>query len=229
MSQGPTGVRGLQGPVGVEGPSGRTGMTGLFGPQGEKGPTGVKGPTGIPGSTGIQLYGNGSLVQCSSVRVSTAIPDEYTPVNLTFQTFNPALAEPLFNTSVAISGQYDASGLNYYGNPLSFSTEFITVPAGKYYMSAIVTLNNALSGLTPPPFTIVTSLESYNQVSFSTLTKGTAAGPGGASHLQYYYTPTEDTDVVVRVAASSGTEPFGLFLNPTPMYPSATLSIVKIW
>jgi hypothetical protein len=218
---GPTGVRGPQGPIGITGFMGPVGSTGMIGPQGVYGPVGVTGVTGITGSTGIQLYGNGSLVQCGTVLspVITVNTSRSGPYMFSDLSTNPALLE---TRSSSISGQYDTSGLNYYGNPLEISNEFITIPAGKYFISAAisttyVTNNSNISYL---------QLASYNGATYTGIVNGIPARTGSTNHLQCYYTPSTDTAVSVRVISSVDN---ALLLNRVDPANVAALSIVKIW
>lgn len=215
---GPTGVRGPQGPRGQIGVVGPTGIQGMFGPQGVQGPLGFTGRGGIGGSTGIQLYGNGSLVQCAARTGTPALSTNGNYQTIGLNAVNPALSG---SNSVSISGQYDASGLNYYGNPLVMSQPLITIPNGKYFISATLSTKD-ISG------TNITSLDlaSYNGVSYTTIVTGIAARPGSDCHLQHYYTPSTDTTVSLRARTSTSGQVFTEVIGNVPY---ATLSIVKIW
>lgn len=224
---GPTGVAGPQGPRGAVGITGPTGIAGMFGPQGARGPTGVTGATGIAGSTGIHLYGNGSLVQCATLDGASVSVNHSAPyiVDGLVPFANPTLSG---STSTSISGQYDASGLNYYGNPLLISNEFITIPAGKYFISAALTTEYAASGCNVSYF----QLSSYSDSTYSNIVNGIPARQGSTTHLQHYFTPSNDTVVSLRVFSQSADSPAGdgdVLLSPAPPSRQLALSIVKIW
>lgn len=217
------GVQGPQGPKGQIGPLGPRGLTGPAGKSGNGGPTGATGPAGIVGSTGIQLYGNASLIQCASLRNSN-IPVESNAVGyyipFAFNTFTPALSG---NRSTTITGQYDTSGLNYYGVPLTVSGEYITVPSGKYLISSVLPIGKDLS---LSEFFLELSL--YTGEGWSTIVRGTPAGAACASHLQHYYTSSQDTIVGFRLFTTPNVT-MGVFQDVSTGYPNASLSIVKIW
>lgn len=217
MSTGPTGVRGPQGPRGEVGITGPTGATGPQGPQGQIGQPGLDGLPGITGSTGIQLYGNGSLVQCANMRETQVTADLSVPGLLIFNNHNPVLVS---RTSTTISGQYDTTGFNRYGNPLTMvDSGIITLPAGKYWITASISIETTS---TNPVYIALTSGENTATI----IAKGTAVIEVGVSHLHYYYAPPED--IVIRfflysdAAVQSNT-------NRGAAFPNASVSIVKIW
>lgn len=219
---GPTGVAGAQGLRGYNGPPGATGIAGMYGPQGAVGPVGPVGPTGIAGSTGIQLYGNNSLIQCASYTNSLepvgTVSAGYTGISM------PTKTPPLSgNLSTTISGQYDASGLNYYGSPMSMSDEFIVFPAGKYYISACLPTN--YNGNFNANKTFL-ELSSWDGSTYTPIVKSIPAYSGSANHLQYYYTPTTDTTVALRVNISNSS---GSLYTYSSINPLSKLTIVKIW
>lgn len=216
---GPTGVSGPQGPRGAMGPTGPTGITGMFGPQGLQGPIGVTGATGIAGSTGIHLYGNGSLVQCLSIG-DTAAPNTVDNdfINLTFNQRNPALNGIL---STTISGQYDASGLNYYGNPMTISNANIRIPAGNYFISAVFPVQSNVA-----TNTYYLQMAS-NDGSYTPIVNGIPANSGGECILQYYHTSPNDIDVTFRLFTVIADQ--SVYFNTSPNYQNAALTIVKIW
>lgn len=216
---GPTGVAGPQGPRGVTGATGPTGITGMFGPQGLQGPRGVTGATGMSGSTGIQLYGNGSLVQCANAAGGTSLTTNNSNQTITLNNKNPELSG-IYSTT--ISGQYDASGLNYYGNPLVISNQYITIPAGKYFISSRLSTKQ----VSPEDNNVsYTELATYNG-DYATLITSTPAGRGSECHLQYYFTPSNDTTLSLRVwTTASGTE----LTYASAIEPYANMTIVKIW
>lgn len=220
---GPTGIRGFQGVPGDVGAGGSIGITGMVGPQGFVGPTGVTGATGITGSTGIQLYGNDSLVQCLSLGGgATTVTNNY------LQPFRYTGSNPeLFNgESTTISGYYGTSKLNRYSNPLSLDVteKYITIPPGKYFITAVMTVNREI---TPSTFVAYLALSSFVDPTYTDIVKGTPASPGGESHLQYVYIPTTDTVVSLRVHTSNGGE--ALFRSTAPSPKNVSLSIVRIW
>lgn len=218
---GPTGVRGPQGPIGMTGFMGPAGITGMMGPQGAEGPVGYTGVTGITGSTGIQLYGNGSLVQCGTIPTPTGEVATNIVAPYRFSNLNPN--PPLLGTrSTTISGQYDASGLNYYGSPLEISNEFITIPAGKYFVSAAITTKYVADGTN----TSYLQLASYSNASYSGIVNGIPAKMGSTNHLQCYYAPSVDTVVSLRVISSVDKVALLDSVSPATV---AALSIVKIW
>lgn len=216
---GPTGVAGRQGPRGATGPTGPTGIAGMVGIQGLRGPTGVTGATGIAGSTGIQLYGNGSLIQCADLCGATIQSSTFSPI--TFNVLNPSLSS---GKSTTISGQYDTSGLNYYGNPMIISNEFITIPSGNYYISSVLSHNNQSAISTTLAYL---SLCNYNgSIYSSNIANGIPANNRSASHLQCYITPSNDITVSLGVNVSNSSTPENLVSSNQP---SVFLSIVKIW
>lgn len=215
---GPTGVRGSQGPRGLIGVEGPNGITGMFGPQGGEGPVGVAGGTGITGSTGIQLDGNGSLIQCASV-INVQVTTGSTSSIITFNTFNPVLSASL---STSISGQYDATGMNYYGNPLSAISETLNFPAGNYLIRAILQYNTTSSG--------TIALRMTNPSDDVIIASSTTASPGSDCILHTFFTPTQTTSAVFRVFASQNPQPVlqdGIVTSISPQ--RANISIVKIW
>lgn len=215
MSAGPTGVRGIQGPEGPIGVAGPIGNTGVRGQQGNRGPVGLQGPTGIPGSTGIQLYGNGSLVQSASLRDTQLSLATSTTINVPYTTKNPALVS---GASTTISGQYDTSGLNYYGIPLSIGEkdEEITIPAGKYWITAIFS-----NGEVSPKVVLQLDDKLGNNIA-----KGIPANFNGISMLQHYYEPRVDTKVSFRVFSDATGNAFKTISST---FPNTSISIVKIW
>jgi hypothetical protein len=219
---GPTGVSGPQGVRGETGPTGPTGITGMAGPQGIQGPAGVTGATGIAGSTGIQLYGNGSLIQtASSVNVegSNKVAGGFVAVN--FNTYNPPLASTL---STTISGQYDASGLNYYGTPMIFSNQSIVFPEGKYFINATLPLQ--YNGDTSTN-RLYLQLESFSGNVYTSIAGSIAAHPGGTAILQHYYTTSNPVELAFRVYSDSESGP--VFSDVSSNFQNFAVSIVKIW
>lgn len=221
MSTGPTGVRGPQGPRGAVGITGPTGATGPQGPQGPRGETGPNGVTGITGSTGIQLYGNGSLIQSANMRDTQLTTSTSTPGVLNFNTRSPALVS---GTSTTISGHYDTAGLNRYGNPLTMdpSTGVITLPAGKYWITASISIETTSTNAVYIALTSGTGSEP------TVVAKGTAVVGYGVSHLHHYYAPPED--IAIRFflfTKDSGT--VTSFTTTGTAFPNASVSIVKIW
>lgn len=217
---GPTGVRGPQGPRGVTGPTGPTGITGMFGPQGVRGPVGVTGATGIAGSTGIHLYGNGSLVQCMSIE-NTVVPNSVDNdfLNLTFNQRTPSLNGTL---STTISGQYDTSGLNYYGNPMVISNEFTTIPAGNYFISGVFPVQSFT-----PANTYYMQMASYDGSNYTTIVNGIPAQSGSECIFQYYHTASNDMTVSFRLYTTLPGQNIVKAVDSN--YQNAALTIVKIW
>lgn len=224
MSTGATGINGPQGPRGVTGPNGPQGIAGQTGPEGFEGRTGNTGPQGITGSRGIELFGNGSLVQ-TSARL-TAIPLTSNAFTVfSFDPFNPALSG---NNSTTISGQYDTCGTNFYGNPLTFSNEFIRVPIGKYLISAVAPTDETVSNTTffQLASCILPLPGDSNPVEYTPIVNGVPT-EGGSIHLQHYYTPSVDTDISLRVFSSASGS--NLFVAGGVLNTTVNLSIVKIW
>ena len=134
-----------------------------------------------------------------------------------FNAKNPALNGS--NRSTTISGQYDSTGINYYGLPLSFDAStgsFITIPIGKYYITASLpaTLVSQIIAIT---------LSSYSGGLYTDIAYSTPATANGVCHLQYVYCPTVDTVVSIRYS------PVGGPCSLADSKPHINLSIVKIW
>lgn len=216
---GPTGLPGFQGIGGFQGPTGFTGLAGMNGPQGSVGVGGFIGPTGILGGTGIQLYTSGTLVQAGKSNTQAG-NDIQTPI--TVSNPNPGLTG---TNSKTISGQYDLTCLNYYGNPLTIlhsidEGTMITIPIGTYYITASmpVYLSSADSN-----YYYLTLQEGA-----TVLATGTYANRNGTSYLQFLYTPLVDTKVVLYInlsAIASGGDVVIITSGGT----SVNFSIVKIW
>lgn len=205
---GPTGTRGAEG---IKGPVGGTGPTGFPGQDGGAGPVGsqgVNGPIGITGGTGTQLYGNASLVQSGQC---TGLGSSYT---LQFANQNPALVS---GKSTTISGQYGSTQLNYYGTPLSINGALITIPAGNYYITAMMPITNTIM----EGIAIFLTLSEYDGSTYTPIAWSTAANKAGVCYLQYVYSPTVDTVVSILKSVTSDTITAGS--------PHVNLSIVKIW
>jgi hypothetical protein len=219
MSVGPTGVRGVQGVRGEVGDGGPIGIPGMIGPQGSQGPVGVTGATGIMGSTGIQLDGNGSLVQCTSrIGGDNIFVSNDNFYNIPFNTPNPSLVG---NLSTTISGQYDASGINYYGTPLQITDgSNFAFPSGKYYITAVLPIGSA-SGLEAA---LVMTESNVN------IANSTSANPGSDCILQHFFTPSQDTSITFRVYISrENPVPIELFPSISSDFQNINVSIVKIW
>ena len=228
---GPTGIQGPQGVRGFTGPTGSRGITGMFGPQGVAGPTGLQGATGLVGSTGTQLYGNGSLIQCFSIVNQGLVANSNYNV-LTLSTQNPSFSG---GKSTTISGQYDTTGLNYYGTPMSLSNEFLTIPIGKYLISA--SLPTFVDGNAPMPtpgfpadnstFLALSSYDS-NTTTYTNIVTGIPALAGSTTHLQHYYCPSNDTVVSLRLWCSN--DNMQIYPNTSSSNSkNAIMTIMKIW
>lgn len=211
---GVTGVRGPQGVGGAAGSAGSQGLTGPQGPFGYPGVNGLMGPTGISGGTGTQLYGHGSVTQsalCSAILDSDigAIP---------FGATNPALSSEV---STTINGQYDTTGLNFYGSPMTLDSgtnTFITLPVGKYYITAIAPIYTA----TAETINVHLLLSTYDGATYTDIAYSTPAFTNQVCHLQTIYTPAVDTILSIRLS----TLPVSASLSPGN---TVSLSIVKFW
>jgi hypothetical protein len=112
---------------------------------------------------------------------------------------------------------------------MTFSNGIIRVPMGKYLISAMAATNETVSNTTYFQLaSYITPIDS-NVTGYTRIVNGVPA-QGGTIHLQHYYTPTQDTDVSLRVFASTSA---GSNLFPLPLISNGlstvNLSIVKIW
>jgi hypothetical protein len=222
------------GPIGEQGPAG---IIGIIGSQGNVGITGPRGATGIAGMTGIQLHGNGSLVQCISQRGPTGggptgglLGDPH----VRFTAFNPVLSS--VKTSMTISGQYENTGLNFYGIPMTISNapdsvDTIAIPTGEYYITAVLPV--VTHAVVPAFPTIVLNLMNEGTI----VIKSAPSRKKGVLYLQTYYAVTGiETEILnfslaigyneFEVPESDATGDFFKYINTSN--PNASITIVKI-
>lgn len=227
---GPTGIQGSQGPIGPLGGRGPLGIIGMTGPQGTVGTEGPRGMTGIAGMTGIQLHGNGSLVQCISQRGPTGIQMDTPTVLLT--AFNPTLTSS--DDSRTISGQYENTGINFYGSPMNINTKTtltntITMPAGRYYITAVLPV---LPDESVPPFS---SIVLRLMQSATPIRSSAPSLRNGVLYLQTYYEPIETVTLqfllVINYVHTQyfDSEPVNFFKYMNAENPNTSITIVKIW
>ncbi len=212
---GVTGVRGPQGVGGAAGSAGSQGLTGPRGPFGYPGVNGLMGPTGISGGTGTQLYGHGSVTQ-------SAISGSELTSDIGAIPFEGAKNPPLSSEqSTTINGQYDTTGLNFYGSPMtldSATNTFITLPVGKYYITAIAPIYTASATAK----NVHLLLSTYDGASYTDIAYSTPAFTKQVCHLQTIYTPAVDTILSIRLSSL----PVSASLSPGN---TVSLSIVKFW
>lgn len=212
-----SGVTGVRGPQGIGGAAGSAGSQGLAGPQGPfgyPGGGGRMGPTGISGGTGTQLYGHGSVTQ-SAISSSELTSDIGA---IPFGSRNPDLSS---GASTTISGQYDTTGVNFYGSPMTIDTAtntFITLPVGKYYITAIAPIYTASAQAK----NVHLLLSTYDGATYTDIAYSTPAFTKQVCHLQTIYTPAVDTILSIRLSSLPATA------SLTPGN-TVSLSIVKFW
>jgi Collagen triple helix repeat (20 copies) len=155
--QGPAGAQGPVGATGPQGPKGDTGATGATGPKGDPGATGATGPKGDPGPQGPK--GDPGATGATGPKGD---PGQQGPKG------DPGQQGPKGDTGPAgPAGPSDAyfyreisgTDIDYQGQFQGTVVNYITVPAGKYVISAKANLGTNHTG---GPVTIDCYLIAYS-------------------------------------------------------------------